>query len=210
MTVTIFGATGMVGKQLVHFCLHNGYRVNAYGRNVHELIEDAERNEHLSLIKGGLFDKSDVEKAVKSADFVLSALGGAIDGSDHTRSLGMKYIVEAMEKKNVKRIVAIGGIGCLQADDNTLLYETDSFPEQYKMVTEEHLKAYDYLKNSGLDWTFVCPPLITEAEPTGHYDTSINYPAKGNTIRSGDLAQFMIQEANQLKFPKLKVGIAQY
>jgi uncharacterized protein len=208
MTITIFGATGMVGKQLVQFCLLEGHTVNAYGRNVHELIDDAERNTQLHLIKGGLFDKSDVEKAVKGADIVLIALGGAIDGTDQTRSLGIKYIVEAMEKHTVKRIVAIGGMGCLQADDDTLICETDSFPEQYKAVTEEHLKALSFLKHSTLHWTFVCPPMIQPGEPTGIYKTNIDYPAAGGTIFSGDLAHFMLSEAMQSHFTKAKVGIA--
>ena len=34
MTITIFGATGMVGKQLVQQALFKGYTVKAFGRNV--------------------------------------------------------------------------------------------------------------------------------------------------------------------------------
>jgi uncharacterized protein len=208
MTITIFGATGMVGKQLVQFCLLEGHTVRAYGRNVHELIDDAERNSNLDLIKGGLFDKSDVEKAIKGSDIVLSALGGAMDGTDQTRSLGIKYIVEAMEKHSVRRIIAIGGVGCLQADDNTLIYETESFPEIYKAVTEEHLKALSFLQKSALQWTFVCPPMIEPGEPTGIYKTKIDYPAAGGTIFSGDLAHFMLSESKRSDFIKAKVGIA--
>ena len=34
MTITIFGATGMVGKQLVQQALFKGHTVKAFGRNV--------------------------------------------------------------------------------------------------------------------------------------------------------------------------------
>ncbi len=210
MTITIFGATGKVGKQLVKQALFAGHIVHAYGRNVHELIDEAEQNENLHLIKGGLFDKSDIEAAVKGADIVLSALGGALDGNDNTRSLGMKYIVEAMEKKEVNRIVAIGGIGCLQADEDTLIAETESFPEEYKTVTEEHLKALHYLRISALDWTFICPSTIIDGDVTGIYQTKLDYAVNGaNTITTGNLAQCMLNEAVQNNYLQAKVGVGE-
>jgi uncharacterized protein len=208
MTITIFGATGMVGQQLVKLALFAGHTVRAYGRNVNELIDDAERNDNLQLIKGGLFDKGDVEKAIKGADAVLSALGGSMDGSDQTRSLGIKYIVEAMEKHDVKKIVAIGGMGCLQADEDTLIAETENFPAQFKPVTEEHLKALHYLRSSGLEWTFVCPPTINDGDATGVYHTKIDYNPGGYTIHSGDLAQYMLSEMQRGEHIHYKVGIA--
>ncbi len=207
MIITIFGATGLVGKNLVQQALFAGYNVRAYGRNVHELIDDAERKENLEIIKGGLFDKSDVADAIKGADFVLSAIGGATDVTDNTRSLGMKYIVEAMEKNKVIRIVAVGGMGCLQADEDTLISETENFPDAYKTVTEEHLKALQYLRQSNLQWTFVCPPMITNESITGKYQTKADYTFESDTITAGDVAQFMLTEAVQNNFVNVKVGI---
>jgi uncharacterized protein len=208
MKLTIFGATGLVGLHLVKQALFAGHTVTAYGRNVHELIDLQEQNENLHLVKGGLFDKRDIEAAVKGADVVLSALGGATDGSDNTRSLGMKYIVEAMEKKEVTRIVALGGYGCLQADEETLLAETETFPEQHKAVTEEHLKALHSLRISGLDWSLVCPPTITDGDVTGLYHTKADYAYENcSTILAADVAQCMLSEAVQNNYIQVKVGI---
>jgi putative NADH-flavin reductase len=207
MIVTIFGATGTVGKQLVKQALFAGYTVRAYGRNVFDGIADEERHEHLVLIKGGLFDAGDVEKAIDGADFVCSAIGGGIDSMDNTRSLGMKFIVAAMQKKGVKRIMAVGGMGCLQADDKTQIWEKDSFPEEYQYVTSEHVKALGYLMESKLNWTFVCAPDILKEPVTGTYQTKKDYPAGGLQINAGDLAHFMLTEAIQNNFVKCKVGI---
>jgi uncharacterized protein len=208
MIITIFGATGQVGKQLVKQSLFNGHTVRAYGRNVLDLIADEERHENLELIKGGLFDKADVEKAIAGANWIFSALGGGYDGSDQTRSLGMKNIIDAMTKQQVQRIIGIGGMGCLQADADTLICETEHFPDQYKAVTAEHLKALDYLNTSSLDWTFVCPPMIVDADITGQYKAQKDYPVVGNTITTGDLAFFMLKEANENTYLHTKVGIA--
>jgi uncharacterized protein len=207
MIITIFGATGMVGKQLIKLALFQGHTVRAYGRNVFDMIADEERHDNLKLVKGGAFDKSDIEKVIKGADVILSALGGAMDGTDNTRSLGMKYIVEAMIKNGVKRIVAIGGEGCLQATDDKLEYEMENFPPALIAVTLEHLQALDHLKASNLDWTFVCPPKIEEAEVTGIYKTNNEFAINSFSINSGDLAQFMLNEAVNKDFIKARVAI---
>jgi uncharacterized protein len=194
MIITIFGATGMVGKQLIKLALFQGHTVRAYGRNVFDMIADEERHDNLKLVKGGAFDKSDIEKVIKGADVILSALGGAMDGTDNTRSLGMKYIVEAMIKNGVKRIVAIGGEGCLQATDDKLEYEMENFPPALIAVTLEHLQALDHLK-------------IEEAEVTGIYKTNNEFAINSFSINSGDLAQFMLNEAVNKDFIKARVAI---
>ncbi len=209
MTITLFGATGMVGKYIIQLALYKGFTVKAYGRNVHTLIDAMEANDNLKLIKGGMFDKGDIADAITGSHAVLSTLGGAIDGTDATRSLGMKYIVEAMQAQHVSRIIAIGGIGCLQATNDVLVGDTEQFPEEYKAVNQEHLKALSYLQESTLSWTFVCPPTIIDAPVTGSYVTQANYPSTtGHTITAGDLAHCMLTNITNTNYLYTKVGIS--
>jgi uncharacterized protein len=208
MTIIVFGATGNTGKELVKQALYNGHLVKAYGRNV--FTEGLPENENLSLIQGALFDEGEVRHAIKGCDAVVSAIGGAIDGSDKARSLGMKNIVKQMEKTGVKRIVALGGAGVLDAEDDTLTMEKEDFPAQFYPVSQEHKKALDFLMNSTLDWTFVCPIMITDGEATGVFKTSMNKMPLQNstTINTGDLALFMLKEISTNEYVKQKVGIS--
>lgn len=207
MKIVIFGATGMVGQQLINQTIGHLHTAVAFGRNVFEDLS-TERT-HLELFKGALFSEDDIKKALKGADAVLSAIGGAVDGTDRARSLGMKKIVAVMEKKGPKRIVAIGGFGVLNASEEKYIYETPEFPQKYKAVTTEHFQAFEHLKNSSLDWTFVCPPDIREGKPTGEYNVNRNYPAEGQFhINAGDLAEFMVKELEAANFVKARVGIA--
>jgi putative NADH-flavin reductase len=208
MNLIIFGATGTVGKQLVKQALHKGHHVIAFGRNVFtELEMDVE---NLELIKGALFDEKEVYNAIKGSDAVLSALGGGFDGSDKTRTLGIKNIITQMQKNNVKKIVAIGGFGVLNADENTLLIDQEDYPKEFIPVGKEHQKAYEYLKESALDWTFVCPPNIINHEATGSFTINANYPPEQNNykINAGDLAMFMLNELEKNEFVKQRVGIS--
>ncbi len=208
MTITIFGATGMVGIQLVKQALHMGHTVKAFGRNV--FTAGFTEQDNLHLLQGALFDKNQVRHAVRGSDAVLSALGGAFDGNDKSRSLGMKNIVEQMEKEGVKRIVAIGGMGVLNAPDGTLLMDAENYPAEYLPVGMEHFKAYEFLKSSSLNWTFVCPPDIINADVTGLFHTATDYPPEPNKykINSGDLAMFMLNELQKNEYIKKRAGIS--
>jgi uncharacterized protein len=208
MKLIVFGATGMVGKELVSQALFNGNTVKAFGRNV--FTEDLPQNEKLELIKGALFDEGEVYHAIKGCDAVLSAIGGTIDSADKTRSLGMKNIIKQMEKAGVKRIVALGGMGVLDAGDGKLIMDQEDFPPQYYAVSQEHKKAFDFLEKSNLYWTFMCPPMIEKNAPTGIFHIAANQLPHPNNfkINSADLALFMLKDLEQNMFVKQRVGIS--
>lgn len=210
MILTVFGATGMVGKHIVAYALALGHHVKAFGRNVESLIDEDLRNTNLESIKGYVFNEDDVFDAVQGSDAVLSALGGSFDGTDKTRSLGIKNIAAQMEKAGVKRIVALGGRGILNAEDNTLLIDKPTYPKEFLPVGKEHLQAYLYLKESNLDWTIVGAPDIVDEEATGEFITAADRPPNPakRKINAGDLALFMLSEAATNQYIKHRVGIS--
>ena len=208
MKIIVFGATGDVGKELVKQALYNGDNVKAFGRNV--FTEGLPEDDKLELVQGALFDEGEVLKAIKGCDVVVSAIGGAYDGTDKTRSLGMKNIVKQMEKAGIKRIVALGGMGVLDSEDGKMIMEEENFPVEFYPVSQEHKKALDFLSNSTLSWTFVCPSMIAAGEPTGMFKTTVNHlPFPNNSkVSSGDLALFMLKEMSADEYVKQKVGIS--
>ena len=210
MTITIFGATGMVGKYIAKQALAKGIKVNAFGRNIEKLIDADLSDENFVAIKGYVFDEDEVLKAIKGAEAIISVLGGAFDGTDKTRSLGIKNIVKQMQKINVKHIIALGGLGVLQADDNSLILDSPEYPKQYLAVGHEHLEAYKLLESSSLDWTFVCPPNIIDKDADEKYITSKDYPPTGGKqeVAAGNIADFMLRELSSNQYIKSRVGIA--
>ena len=210
MNITIFGATGMVGKHVVRQALAKGIKANAFGRNIEKLIDADLNDKNFVAIKGYVFDEDEVLHAIENAEAVISVLGGAFDGADKTRSLGIKNIVKQLQKTNVKRIIALGGLGVLQADENTLVLDSPGYPQQYLAVGHEHLEAYKLLDSSPLDWTFVCPPNIIDKDADEKYITSKNYPPTGvkQEVAAGNIADFMLNELTSTKYIKSRVGIA--
>ncbi len=208
MNIIVFGATGMVGHQLVQQALFNGHTVKAFGRNVYTTKFPDDKN--LELIQGALFDAKEVYNAIKGSDAVLSAIGGSVDGTDKARTLGLKNIITQMDKAGVNRIIAVGGMGVLNADENSLLIDGEDYPQEYKAVGLEHKKAWEQLKASDLDWTFVCCPDIKDAGPTGSFVTKADYPPEPNNYRinAGDIALFMLNELKKNEFVRQRVGIS--
>lgn len=207
MNLIVFGATGQVGQHLIQQAIWKGYHVKAFGRNVFSLPLE---HEHLEKIKGSVFDSNEIQQALKGCDAVLSVLGGAIDGLDKTRSLGVKHIVEEMQILSIKRIIVLGGWGILDADEHTLLMETEQYPEEFLPVGQEHRLAFETLKHSNTDWTFICSPTIINAGPTCKYKVSRNKPPQTTDpqINAGDLAHFMLEELERNTYVKQKVGIS--
>jgi putative NADH-flavin reductase len=210
MVITVFGATGQVGKHIVELALAQGDKVIAFGRNVESLIDKDLQQENLETIKGYVFNEADVFDAVKNADAVISVLGGDVSGADKTRSHGMKNIITQMEKAGVKRIIALGGLGILNKDEDSLRIDDPSYPAEYLPVGMEHLQAFRYLEKSNLDWTFVCSPDIHNEPATEHFITKANYAPEPNKfyINAGDLAFFMLNESKKNSFIKQRVGIS--
>jgi uncharacterized protein len=207
MKIVVFGATGQVGLQVIKQAIWRGHTVRAFGRNVFDIkMED----DKLSIIKGAVFDEKEVYEAIEGCDAVLSALGGSFDGTDKTRSLGIKNIVAQMKKAGVNRLIAVGGFGVLNETDDKLVMDNEHYPKQFLAVGNEHRKAYEYLLNSNLNWTFVCAPNIINDGPGGNYYLNKNYPPKPNSmkINAGDIALFMLNELERNEYVQCRVGIS--
>ncbi len=72
MKLTIFGATGRTGRQLLTQALEAGHEVTAFVRDPSKLGVTHSR---LRVMQGDVYDASVVEDATKGQDAVLSALG---------------------------------------------------------------------------------------------------------------------------------------
>ena len=90
MRITIFGATGGTGKQLVEQALAEGNQVVAFARKPSKLNI---MNKNLTIVQGELTDEALIENAVKGADAGISVLGPR--GGSRTKPLtqGMQNII---------------------------------------------------------------------------------------------------------------------
>ncbi|MFN8698093.1 MAG: NAD(P)-dependent oxidoreductase [Flavobacteriales bacterium] len=202
MKVVVFGAAGRTGFEVVRRALEKGHKVKAVVRN---LAQISLIHPNLEVVSGDALSQDSVSKAVEGQDAVVSCLSSA--ELSH-RQVFIHHIINAMRLHKVRRVIAIGGIGALQASEHLKVYETTTFPREYVDITQAHIRVLDALLTSRLDFTFVCPPQIKEGERTGGYKTQDGYPTQGWSITTGDLADFMVSELQSNQFVGKKVGIS--
>jgi putative NADH-flavin reductase len=149
--------------------------------------------------------QQDIARHMAGQEAVISCLS-----SDELsyRLVFINHIINAMRQYKVRRILAIGGIGALQASEHLKVYETSTFPREYVDLTQAHIRVLDSLLTSRMDFTFVCPPMIEDGDRTGVYRVQDSYPTPGWKVTSGDLADFMVTELNERKHVGMKVGIS--
>lgn len=208
--VIVFGASGRSGKYIVEYALDAGHEVKAFVRNASSITIT---HPHLSIVQGDITNPAQVAAAIAGTDIVVSALGTNDIATDAVNMMSdaMSLFILAMKQHEVKRVLAIGGLGVLQADESHQLLDLPSYPEQYRNVGKGHNKVYGLLKESKLDWTLVCCPYIPDAPRTGTYEVVKDYPADGiNQINTGDVADFIVREMTANQYLQTRVGISNY
>src|SRR4051812_5760179 len=105
MKVTVFGANGKVGQLLISSLLKDGHEVVAFIHKKNNLP----KNPKLKIVKGDIYNKEDVEKALRDSQAVLSALASWGTPRKDVLSAAMKKIIPAMQKTGIKKIVSLTG-----------------------------------------------------------------------------------------------------
>ncbi|MFC6864662.1 NAD(P)-dependent oxidoreductase [Halomicroarcula sp. GCM10025817] len=203
MHILLFGATGRVGSEVLDRARSRGHDVTAFVRDRRSVPAD------VSTVVGDVLDIEAVMEAVPGHDTVCSALGPGEDDDVSVVDEGLANVVQAMERAAVDRLVAVGADGILQATPARLRLETQEFPDEMRPLAEAHYRAFKTVRESALDWTLVCPPLMPDGAMTNHYRTATNYlPDGGQSIRVGDIAAFVYEELLADEHVRERVGIA--
>ena len=211
MKVAIFGASGATGILLTHRCLDAGYAVTA-------LLRSPDRfplRERVRVVAGSALEPMAVRQTIEGADVVLSALGARSLRKEDVLERAVPLIVTAMRQTGVSRIIALGSAGAL--DDS--LKQQPAWRRWFvqKIVYNTFLKwpiasqraQWLTLSASGLDWTMVMPPMLTNG-PARHrvrVDGEA-LPRRGMRISRADVADFMMQQIGNPRWIGAGVYIA--
>jgi len=220
MKLTILAATGGIGRQLLEQALAAGHDVTAVVRNPRKLPR-AVRTVTADLAAA---DPGALESAVAGADAVLSGLGPRSASETGVATRGTRAIVRAMQATGVRRIVVVSAapIGTVPSPgrpkpprhdpgDGFLMRNLLSplTKAAFRKPYADLALMEDVLRDSGLDWTVVRPPRLTDKPLSGTYRT-----AHGRNLRRGlfvsraDVAHLMLRVLEQPETIKQAIGIA--
>jgi putative NADH-flavin reductase len=206
MRIVILGAGGRVGQNMLLQAIDNGHDVVGFVRSLDAVLL---RNPRLRLEVGDALNLADITRVLAGADVVISALGSRVlDKPITLMSAAMAHILVAMQAQGVRRVLAIGGAGILQANAQQLRRDLPDFPPMLQHVTDDHWRVYELLRQSAMDWTLVCPPMMPSDARTETYRVQADYLPEGATqVSAADCAHFVLQEAVANQYLRKRVGI---
>src|SRR5215213_448990 len=211
MKITVFGATGGIGGNVVRQALDAGHKVTA-------VVRDPARFDvsHPALEVATVADLTDPEvlrPVLETSDAAISGVGPRTRKDGPVASSATRGILRAMEASGVRRFVAVSAVpvgpvpkGESFVNRRILLPFINAFARD---VYVDLAEMEDEIRRNATEWTIVRPPKLTNKPLAGTYRTIVggNVP-RGYTISRADVAHLMLRVLEQPETITQAVGIA--
>ncbi|MGW7525266.1 NAD(P)-dependent oxidoreductase [Streptomyces sp. NPDC054783] len=209
MNLTVFGATGGIGREIVRQALDAGHRVTAVVRDPARLDVTGDT---LQVFRADLTDPEELRTAVRGRDAVLSGLGARSRKDAGVATRLTRTVLRAMEAEDVRRllVVSAGPVGPAPERDGALDRAMRGLVSAVLKDVYTDLRGMEAeLARSGTDWTSVRPPRLQNKPLTGRYRTTVGgFPRQGRFIARADVAHAMLAMIDDAGTVKQGVGVA--
>lgn len=199
MNLTIFGAGGRAGRELLRQALAAGHAATAFSRSAAGLGVE---HPALRVVEGDVRDAEAVGRAVEGAQAVLSVLGPVRNAPDYAVSQGMQQLLAAMGRQGVRRLVASSGAGVgMEKDQPRAFHRVMEFLVRNlsRYVYEDMVRTVAAIRASDLDWTVVRVPMLVDGPPLPVKEGYVGM-GTGPRLTRGSLAAFMLARAGDLSY----------
>ncbi len=207
MKLVVLGATGATGLEIVRQALERGHSVTALVRSPERLKPFGDR---ISVKQGDLMNSADLERVIQSHDAVLSGFGPRLPVSKADAHLLQQFataLTSSMLHAGVRRAVV---------ESVAFLFKDSIIPPAYMLgkllfpgIVADASVMEEIFEKSGLDWTMVRPPELTDKPYTGTYRVREGHlPRFGFKISRADVADFMIRTVENHSLIRKIVGVS--
>jgi putative NADH-flavin reductase len=198
MTMVVLGASGATGRHVVATALERGHRTVALVRRPGTFPP---RDGLAEVTWPDVTDPSALALALPGADVVISALGGASKGPTTVCTDGIRSAVPAMKAAGVSRLIAVSAHGVLETRDRSIYSLAVWANVAGRMRDKETMEPL--ITASGLRWTIVRPPKLSDHDATGKYTAGADLPIRlWSSIGRADLATFLVDEAETPRYAR--------
>lgn len=200
MKITLLGASGYVGKELLKKTIGQGYQVKVLARNPEKIKDFSDK---IEIIKGDYFNKESIIKAVAGSDIVVSTIGPSTkkpyDVGEYKKSMinAMTNLIAIMKAEKVKRFIIISGCATPISQNESFNFRQNFIKVMLnltaKYIIEIKTEECALLKQSTIDWIVMRPPAITRGTSTGFVkaDETILHRLR---IDVSDLTDFILKQ----------------
>jgi putative NADH-flavin reductase len=194
-TIAVFGGSGATGRQIIEQAVGRGLRVRTL---VRETSAFEPPSGAVEVITGSLENPKDVERTLCGCDAVCCAFGPRPPFTDIFCARATSIIVAAMQKCEVSRIICQTGamIGDYRQNRTTPFQSMAWLFNSLKPRLAEDREGQErVIRASGLRWTIVKPPRLTNQSTRGVYTAGPKVKVGLlSAVSRADLATFIIRE----------------
>lgn len=208
MKLTILGATGGTGQQLVRAAIGAGHEVTVIVRRPDAITESSPQ---LRVVRGDLMDSQWTGEGIEGAGAVLCAIGATSRGPTTLYSAGTAAVLKAMDNAGVRRILVVSADPTRPAKDRQgELKVVHPILWQFLRGTYEDMRRMEHLVAvSDTDWTVFRPPRLDNGPLTGTARTAVGkYLPRGWVVSRAHLAAAMLAAIDDPATVRQVVAIA--
>lgn len=204
MKLTIFGATGGTGAQVVQQALAAGHAVTVLVRDPAKVTS---QHAQLTVVAGNVLNQNDVDKALEQADAVVCSLGNTSNNPADVVSAGTQQIINAMQRRGIKRLIVVSSLGVGDSKQQVPFFFKVLAATFLRKVMKDKEAQEALIRASSLDWTIVRPGGLTNGPRTGVYRFGVDASLKAGQVARADVADFILRELMRNEFVRMAPAI---
>jgi putative NADH-flavin reductase len=195
MKLFVLGATGKTGGVLVAQAIARGHTVTTFGRSPFAGEDKAK----VVNIRGNPMSETDLADALPDHDAVLSLLGTRGLAATSVLEDSSRATIAAMRTAGVRRIVILSSA---LLDQNTGLIDRIVGRTILRHFFRDQRVMEKQVTASGLDWTIVRPPRMTNSAPDEQSTSTLEEPpdSSGMQIRKEEVVRVMLDTVENRRY----------
>lgn len=211
MKLTVFGANGGIGGEVVRQALAAGHRVTAVVRD-RARLPVPDHPDLVVVTVPGLTDPEPLVPALAGSEAAISGVGPRSPRDVQVAARTGRAILAALDQAGVRRFVAVSAMPVGPVPDG------ESWANRrlvlpllrtlLRGVYADLAVLEDEIRRSRTDWTIVRPPRLVNGPLTGRYRTVVggNVPRGGRVVRA-DVAHLLLATLDDPATIRQPVGI---
>jgi putative NADH-flavin reductase len=204
-TIAVLGGGGRTGKFVIARLLEQQYPLKVLLRDRKNFV-----THHLvTNIHGDAIDPASISNLLCNCHAVISTIGQR-KGEPLVAACSTTNILGAMQIHGLHRYIAIAGLNVDTPSDqkgSQTVAATTWMKTNYPEIQQDRQNAYSILSGSEISWTLARVPMIEFTDGTGNYKVSTK-DCPGTSICAGDIAQFLVQQLQDVQYLKAAPFIA--
>ncbi|NCU48839.1 MAG: complex I NDUFA9 subunit family protein, partial [Candidatus Fonsibacter lacus] len=134
-TITVFGGTGFIGRNLIGKLAKKGFKIVVPTRNpyLHGYLKPMGEPGQIEVLKFNPFDFSNLNEFIKSSEIVINCIGVLYEKKnqkfDHVHHLFPKFLSSILDKGVTKKFIHISALGAKE-NSNSLYIKSKFQGEQ--------------------------------------------------------------------------------